>query len=129
MNITKMNRSCVLLNGRAYVEENVTAMEMLELEEELKMLDSSYSTVFHPTALFKFYKDFGMSASVESLIWQMMQGNSCVVGVGNSTMKITRVSPHFCVSEWMNSQQQMHSYRRPRLEYNYEEQGHQVICN
>lgn len=137
MNITKMGRNCILLNRRAYVDESLTVMELLELEEELKKIDSSYSTVFQTMVLFKFYKDFGMPASILSVVSQIVEGNSCVIGVGNSSMKITRVSRNFCVGEWVNCHQhivqqrcqQMHSYHRSCSERNYEEQGHKLLCN
>lgn len=112
MKITQMYRDCIFLNDVAYVEASSTAMELLELEKELNSIDSEYKSVFEFNALFKFYRNFGMPASIVSILSQLSVGNDAVISVGNSNMRITRVSQHFCIGEWLNVQ---HNYNHNQV--------------
>ena len=140
MKITQMYRDCILLNDVAYVAASSTAMELLELERELNSIDSEYKSVFEFNALFKFYRNFGMHASIVSILSQLSVGNDAVISVGNSNMRITRVSKHFCIGEWLNVQHNYnhHQVNRKTIRFQntsrstqnceeYEEQ--QLLCN
>lgn len=114
MKINPMSRNCVLLNDVAYVDANSSAMELLELEQELNSIISDYKSVFEFNALFKFYSDFGMPASIVSILAQLPVGNDVVISIGNSSMRVLRVSQHFCVGEWLNVQ---HNYNyQPQIQ-------------
>jgi len=140
MDIKNMDRDCVLLDERAYVLANSTAYQLINLEEELKQVSGEYTTVFQLEALYRYYAGFGMKAHVISIVAQIQVDNSCIISVGNSSMKVTRVSENFCVGEWLqenynyNYNQQVHNERHYHKSFSYdfvEEENKEclLLCN
>ncbi len=138
MNIRNMDRSCVLLNERAYVLSNSTACQLIDLEKELEQVSDEYTTVFQLEALYRYFVGFGMKAHVVSIVAQIQVNNSCIISVGNSSMKVTRVSKNFCAGEWLNCNcnynQQMHNEKHCPKSFSYdfvkeENEECQLLCN
>lgn len=128
MNIMDTDRSCVLLNDRAYLPANTNCVELMKLANELDNLDDEYSTVFELNALYLYYRGVGMRSSVVNILKQIQVNDSCIVGVGNSDMRLTRVSKHFYAGEWVN----MHkNYREVSYSMHTcrEHEAEELLCN
>lgn len=106
MDITRVNHNCILLNHKAYVVDTTSVLQLFELVEELKNVDSEYEKVFQFEALYQFYVDSGMTATIVSILKQLRVGNSCIISVGTSGMKITKLTESYCIGEWTSFQEQ-----------------------